>query len=84
MNDIDEMMVACEKKIATDNMDKLWFGLLVLISVYFLYNLEYPKKIAPALLFLQEKLAGAPATMKVGTNYANLFRSVSLLETKFD
>ena len=82
VNEIKEMVICCEKKIVTDNMDKLWFCLLTLISVYFLYNLEYPKLVAPALTFLQEKMAGAPVTKKVGTNCTNLFRAVSLLERK--
>ena len=84
IDEIEEMVIACEKKIVTENMNKPYFALLVLLSVYFLYNLEYPKPISLPLTFLQEKLAGAPVTTKVGTNYCNLIRAVSLLERKYE
>ncbi len=76
-------MVLCEKKIVTTNISgHIVYGILVLLSVYFLYNLEYPNTIAPALVFLQEKLAGFPVSRKLGITYSNLYRAVTLLEEK--
>ena len=63
-------------------LEDICSGLLVLISTYHLYNLEYPKVEAPLLKFLEEKLAAAPVTTKTGITYNNLFRSVTLLEQR--
>jgi len=81
ITNIQEMCIICERKIVTLNLNpSVCSGLLILITTYHLYNLEYPKAVAPLLTFLEEKRAAAPVTTKTGITYNNLFRSVTLFE----
>ena len=65
-----------------DAKESIVVSLIILISVYFTYYLEYKKDVFLALTFLQEKLTSTPVTIKMKTHYNNLFRSVTLLEQK--
>ena len=65
-----------------DAKESIVVSLIILISVYFTYYLEYKKDVFLALTFLQEKLTSTPVTIKMKTYYNNLFRSVTLLEQK--
>ena len=83
ITNIKEMCIVCERKIITLNLQaNICSGLLALIATYHLYNLEYPKVVAPLMKFLEEKLAAAPVTTKTGITYNNLFRTITLLEQR--
>ena len=72
------MCIVCERKINTLNLHAdVCSGLLILIATYHLYNLEYPKVVAPLLT-----LAAAAVTTKTGITYNNLFHSVTLFEQR--
>ena len=77
--------ILCEKRMVTYKVeanDSLVVSLIILISVYFTYYLEYKKDVFLALTYLQEKLTSTPVTAKTKTHYNNLFRSVTSFEQK--
>ena len=53
-NDIRQMVIIGEKKVLTNNMAgrSIAEGLLVLVSTYYAYQLEFPKNVGAVMTFL--------------------------------
>ena len=80
-NNIKQMVVIGEKKVLTSNMADLSIteGLLTLVSCYYAYQLEYPKKVGQVMVFLAKFLAQAPFEKTPSTVFLNLTRSINQL-----
>ena len=71
--------MVCNRKVITGHAGKqVPTGLLTLIAVHYMYELEYNQ----IMYFMQEKLLGdpLPATQKVSQVYSTLFRSIGCIE----
>ena len=63
-----QLKVTLEKKFVTDELaagNRVITGIILLLAVYFSYQLEYPADIKLTLLFLQEKLLQITAEGKL-------------------
>jgi len=52
---------------------------IVLLAVYFSYQLEFPNEVKLPLLFLQEKLLNISAEGKLPLQYSNFFCSTACI-----
>lgn len=77
------MTIICENKTITGEMtkdDRIISGVILLIAVYFAYELEFPSDLKLAFTYLQEKLLRLPASGKLPQAYNNFFRATSCVE----
>ena len=85
---VDEILsqtVVCEKKVvATDFGDKIVSGVIILLAVYFVYEVEYPQQLKLPLTFLQEKLLQIPSEGRLPMSYNNFFRATSCIEKNLE
>lgn len=82
---VSSCVVVCNNKVITDHISKrLLPCAMVLLAVYYCFNLEYNSKVKPALEFLQEKLLRdrLPANRKVTRSYEQLYRALDCIENK--
>ena len=60
------MVIIGEKKVLTNNMAgrSIAEGLLVLVSTYYAYQLEFPKNVGAVMTFLARRMGNAPFEKK--------------------
>ena len=81
------MKITCEKKVVTGDIsfgNRLISGIIVLLAVYFTYQLEFPPDIKLGLLFLQEKLLQIKVEGKLPIQYSNFFRASSCVSSTIE
>ena len=81
------MKITCEKKVVTGDIstgNRLISGVIVLLAVYFTYQLEFPQEVKLCLLFLQEKLLCISVKGKLPLQYSNFFRATSCISNNID
>ena len=81
------MKITCEKKVVTEDIsvgNRLISGVIILLAVYFAYQLEFPQEIKLCLWFLQEKLLQIDAEGKIPLQYSNLFRATSCIRNNIN
>lgn len=86
-SDIQSMKVTCEKKVITGDIsvgNRLISGVIILLAVYFAYQLEFPQEIKLCLWFLQEKLLQIDAEGKTPLQYSNFFRATSCIRSNIN
>lgn len=83
IDDIQSIVITYEKKLITSELTqdtRLLSGLIILICIYFTYELEFPAEIKLPFIYLQEKLLQIPAQGKLPVAYNNFFRASSCVE----
>ncbi len=83
MERITSAIVVCNNKVITERIGKMVLScLVILLSVHYVYNLEYNPKVHEVLEFLQEKLLsdGLPPKRKTSKVYDQLYRAIDCLE----
>ena len=83
IDEIESITIVCENKAVTSEMtgdDRVVSGILLLIAVYFAYELEFPADLKFAFTYLQEKLLRIPASGKLPQAYSNFFRASTCVE----
>ena len=86
-DDIQSMKITCEKKVVTGDIsigNRLISGVIILLAVYFAYQLEFPQDIKLGLLFLQEKLLHITVEEKVPLQYSNFFCATSCISSSIE
>ena len=81
------MKITCEKKVVTEDIsvgNRLISGVIILLAVYFAYQLEFPQEIKLCLWFLQEKLLQIDAEGKIPLQYSNFFRATSYIRNNIN
>ena len=84
-SNISSAIIIYNNKVVTDNAGKIIFSsVLLLLAVYYTYNLSYNPHAHQVLEFLQEKLLGdkLPDGRKPTAAYSNLFRAIDCIEQK--
>ena len=84
-SNISSAVIVCDSKVITDNAGKIIFSsLLLLLAVYYSYDLQYNPHAQQVLEFLQEKLLGdiLPSERKPTAAYSNLLRAIDFIEQK--
>lgn len=73
------MVIIGEKKVLTNNMAgrSLAEGLLILVSSYYAYQLEFPKNVGAVLTFLARRMGNAPFEKNPTTVYTNFMRVIN-------
>ncbi len=84
---ITSCVVVCNSKVATVHIGKMVLScVLVLLAVYYTYNLQYNPIAQEVLEFLQEKLLAdpLPVNRKTSKSYDQLYRAIDCLERKME
>ena len=82
---VSSCVVVCNNRVITDHISKhLLPCIVVLMAVYYSFDLAYNSKVKPALEFLQEKLLHdrLPGNRRVTTAYEQLYRALDCIENK--
>ena len=77
--------VVCNNKVITDHISKYLLPcIVVLLAVYYSFDLAYNPKVKAVLEFIQEKLLHdrLPANKKVTRAYEQLYRALDCIENK--
>lgn len=73
------MVIIGEKKVLTNNMvgRSIADGLLVLVSTYYTYQLEFPKNVGAVMTFLARRMGNAPFEKNPTTVFTNFVRVIN-------
>ena len=80
-------VIVCGRKVLTGHVRKqVLTGLITLIAVHYMYELQYNQHSAEIMYFMQEKLIGdpLPTNHKVSQACATLFRSITYIENTLE
>ena len=76
--------MVCDQKVLTVAVGMVISAVVLLLSIHFVYNIEYNPVVREVLEFLQEKLLCVPfpSGKKTSVSYCNLYRSLNCIEDK--
>ena len=76
--------MVCHQRVLTVAVRMVVSAVVLLLSIHFVYNIEYNPVVREVLEFLQEKLlcVPLPSGKKTSVSYCNLFPSLNCIEDK--